>query len=151
MLHRFPFLEVVPNPKENNSIYRPSRPLCGPHERYLPSNREGRRGRAHAATMAEQGPPLDLSDKGMDRPPARACQEANAANIKDAEPKVVRLPTGVELDEGYIFGRDHCAKVSMSTIQPPEGPLTNHQFLNIIHAWRCTRFLYPRRTVAPLP
>ena len=72
------------NPEENDPIYRalalpvdaprggPARPLCGPHERYLPSDREGRRGRAHATVaMAEQGPPLDLSDEEMDRPPPR--------------------------------------------------------------------------------
>ena len=47
---------------------------------------------------------------------------------------MVSLPTEVQLDEGYIFGRDHCAKVSVSTIQPPEGPLTNQRLLNIIHA-----------------
>ena len=37
---------------------------------------------------------------------------------------MVRLPTEVQLDEGYSFGRDHRAKVSVSRIQPPEGPIT---------------------------
>ena len=76
-----PVLEVVPSPEENNPIYRalafpvdtlrggPSRPLCIHHERYLPSDREGRRGRAHAAAMAEQGPPLDLSNEEIDHLP----------------------------------------------------------------------------------
>ena len=73
-----PILQAMPNPEENDPIYRafafpvdtprggPTRPLCGPHERYLPSDREGRRGRAHVAAMAEKGPLLDLSDKEMD-------------------------------------------------------------------------------------
>ena len=59
-----PIPEAVPNPEENDPIYRalafpvdapragPSRPLRGPHERYLPSDREGRCGRAYAAAMA---------------------------------------------------------------------------------------------------
>ena len=42
--------------------------------------------------------------------------------------------TSAELDEGYIFSRDHRAKVLISTIQPPEGPLTNQRLLNIVHA-----------------
>ena len=85
-------------------------------------------------TMAAQGPPLDLSDEEMDRPPPRARQKADAANTEDPEPKVLRLPTAAELDEGYVFDRDHRAKVSISTIQPPEDPLTNQPLLNIIHA-----------------
>ena len=110
-----PISEAVPNPEENNPIYRalafpidaprggPSRPLHGPHERYLPVDREGHCRKAHATAMAEQGPPQDLLDKEMDRPPQRARREADAANMKDLEPKVVRLPTEAELDEGYIF------------------------------------------------
>ena len=70
----------------------------------------------------------------MDRPPPRARREAGVANTEDLEPKVVRLPMEAELDEGYIFDRDHRAKVSISTIQPLEGPLTNQRLLNIIHA-----------------
>ena len=112
----------------------PSRPLRGPYERYLPSDREGRHGKAYAAAIATQGPPLDLSDKEMDRPPPRACREASMANTKDPEPKMLRLPTKAELDEDYIFGRDHHANVSISTIQPSEGPLTNQRLLNIIYA-----------------
>ena len=70
----------------------------------------------------------------MDRPPPRPRRQHDATNVEDPEPKMVRLPTEVQLDEGYIFGRDHRAKVSVSTIQPPEGPLTNQRLLNIIHA-----------------
>ena len=72
MHHQFSISEAVPNPEENNAIYMalaflvnaprggPSRPLRGPHERYLPSDREGRRKEAYATAMAAQGPLLDL-------------------------------------------------------------------------------------------
>ena len=75
--------------------------------------------------MAEHGPLQDLLDEERDRPPPRARREADTANMKDPKPKVVRFPTEAELDEGYIFGQDHRAKVPISVIQPPEGPLTN--------------------------
>ena len=141
-----PIPEAVLNPGENNPIYRaltfpvdaprrgPNRPLHGPYERYLPLDREGRRGRAHAVAIAEQGPPLGFVEQRDGPTSPKSPPRSQCGQYKDLKCKVVRLPTEAELDEGYIFDRDHRAKVLMSTIQPPEGPLTNQWLLNIVHA-----------------
>ena len=106
--------EAMPNPEENDPIYEalafpvdapqggPSRPFVFPMKGTSP-RREGHRGRAHVGAMAEQGPPLDLSDEEMDQPPLRPCRQHDATNIEDPEPTMVRLPTEVQLDEDYIF------------------------------------------------
>ena len=106
-----------------------SRPQIVVRETLLPSDREGRRGREHAKQV---GVPVDIFDDEIIEVAPVVPQEEE--DVEHDDQSLVRLPTKVELDEGYVFGRDCYCKVSLSTVEEPSGPLTNQRVLNVNHS-----------------
>ena len=124
-----------------------SRPTRVIHERYLPYDPDGRRGREGyrlVTPLASMPPPPIFDDED---PPATGSvapgSEDDAPRARRAPPRVteVTLPTEAELEEGYVYGRDFRWLVSITHVRQPVGPLTNQRVLNVQNAQDVYRLL----------
>ena len=158
-----PVPEAIPYPEETDQMYRwfafpvdappkgSSRPSRVIHERYLPYDPDGRRGREEyrLVTPLASMPPPDMPDVFDDEEPPHAAKSTAPASDDDtpharrASSRVteVTLPTEAELEEGYVYGRDFRWSVPITQVRQPVGPLTNQRILNVQNAFDVYRLL----------
>ena len=125
--HRHQYRRAIPYPEETDPMYRwfafpvdapprgASRPSRVIHERYLPYDPDGRRGREGYRLVRPLAsmPPYDMPNVFDDEePPYRAKSTAPTSDddvprARRAPPQVteVTLPTEAALEEGYVYGR----------------------------------------------
>ena len=126
-----PISVALPFPEETDPLYRcyafptnappqgPSRPPRVTRETYLPFDRDGRRGReGYRLVMPSQDTP-DLSDDEQQPPTSPVDIGGDPAPQRLERVTEVFLPSEVELEGGYIYGRDFRWTVATSKVQQP--------------------------------
>ena len=151
-----PVPSAIPYPEETDPMYRwfvfsvdapprgASRPTRIIQERYLPYDPDGRRGREGyrlVTPLASMPPPPPADVFDDEEPPFVAestisCSNDDTQRARRAPPRVteVTLPTEVDLEEGYVYGRNFRWSVSIMHVRQPIGPLTNQRILNVLNA-----------------